>query len=297
MPRLFLEAINSTPGFWEIPGAAALAAALAAAAALRSLPGTIPGWIAWPAICGTAGLTRLLGTWCSDPALGFVLTASAIMAGVLLQSQTAPPVEEEATVWAAGAGLLLSFLPSLLRFLGLNMADARLLTDPLGSPSYVFFVLGQAWLVAALAALAVVRAGRGILGLETGLAARCAPWIAALASAATASLLEPSVWVAGAGAVVTLGAALRARPWSYWRTRPLRARAVALAPGLALALAARAPGLMRDVWTARLDAAYPGGRFLSLIDDGARTRAFYEFSTRDRVCLRDGVLEPCASVK
>jgi len=252
-------------GLGEIPGAAALTGGLAAAVVFLLLPvgTTAPWWLVAAATGCACGLTRLLGTWCADPAAGFALTASAVLAGVALQSRTSVAEEGDALCWAAAAGLLAAIIPLLLRFLGLNAADPAMLEDPLRN---AVFLLGQTWLAAALAA-------------------------AAAAGAATASFIEPSVVLALGGCALALAAALRLRPWTRGQSQPLRARALTLAPVFCLALASLAPGLMRDVWTARLDAAYPGGRFLFLRDDGARVLAAYEFSIKDRTALRDGVIQ------
>ena len=276
-------------GLGEIPGAAALTGGLAAAVVFLLLPvgTTAPWWLVAAATGCACGLTRLLGTWCADPAAGFALTASAVLAGVALQSRTSVAEEGDALCWAAAAGLLAAIIPLLLRFLGLNAADPAMLEDPLRN---AVFLLGQTWLAAALAAAAAALAARG-LARPAASAARAFPAAAAAAGAATASFIEPSVVLALGGCALALAAALRLRPWTRGQSQPLRARALTLAPVFCLALASLAPGLMRDVWTARLDAAYPGGRFLFLRDDGARVLAAYEFSIKDRTALRDGVIQ------
>lgn len=265
-----------------------LLAALPCACAFLFLAGAAaPWWLAVTAVCAAAALARLLGAWCADPALGAILAGSAAVLGVVLQSRSAGPDEDEAAAWGAGAGLATAMLPVLLRFLGLNTASAVFLEDPLSS---AVFVLGQVWLLAALAAAAAARAARG-LARPSGKAERSIPVLAAPAAAALLTRLDAAVVLAAAGAALSLASTLRARPWAQWRSRPLRARALALSTLLALGLAPRGAGLMRDVWTARLDAVYPGGRFLSLVDDGGRARGVYQFSTKARTALLDGVLQ------
>jgi hypothetical protein len=64
-----------------------------------------------------------------------------------------------------------------------------------------------------------------------------------------------------------------------------------LAAAAALFFAASSPGALLQAWTARLDALYPGGRFLAAADDGAAHWAAYEFPRGDRVILRDGLVQ------
>ncbi|MEK7381845.1 MAG: hypothetical protein AAB262_01000 [Elusimicrobiota bacterium] len=265
-----------------------LLAALPCAGAFLFLPGAAaPWWLAVTTLCASAALARLLGTWCADPALGVLLAGSAASTGIILQSRAARPDEDEARVWAAGAGLLITLLPVLLRFLGLNTASAVFLEEPRTSG---VFVLGQVWLSAAAAAAAAARAARG-LARPAGKAQRCVPLLAALAASAGASRHDAAILLAAAGAALACACVLQARPWARWQARPLQTQALILSALLALGLAFRSPGLMRDVWTARLDTIYPGGRFLSLVDDGVRVRGVYEFSTKERTALRDGVLQ------
>lgn len=271
-----------------VPGLAPLAAALPCAVALLFLRGAAaPWWLVIAAACAVSALSRLLGTWCADPALGAILAATAALSGIAVQAPVSRPDEDEAVSWAAGAGLIAALLPVLLRFLGLNTASAVCLEEPLCA---AVFALGQVWLACVLASAAAARAARG-LAHPAGAPERTLPLLAALAASAGAIRLESSVLLAAAGAAMAVAAVLRARPWTQWRTRPLRARALALCVPLAAMCAMRSPGLMRDVWTARLDAAYPGGRFLSLVDDGIRQRCVYEFSIKDRISLRDGTLQ------
>jgi len=279
------------PLSWEAGRLTAPAAGFFTALAFLLLRGAAaPWWLSLAAVCAATGLSRLLGTWCAQAPLGLLLTVAAAAAGIAAQAPAGKTEEDSSLALAATAGTMLAAIPLLLRFLGLNAASPDLLENPIGSLASAAFTLGQACLLASLAAAAAARSARG-LARPAGSAARAAPTACALAAGLGVHLIEPSVLLAGAGAFLCLASVLHSRPWSIWRERPLRARAMILAPLLALALASRAPRLMKDVWTARLDAAYPGGRFLFFRDDGRSVLAAYEFSNRDRTVLRDGVLQ------
>ena len=233
-----------------------------------------------------AGIGGLLSRWCADPALGWTiaLAAAALGAGAGIRGNA--PDEDGARAWAVGGALAALGVPALLRFLGLALADPARLQDPVGGPAAAAFVLGQAALLTALAALAWTRAGRA-----RGARAGAAALLGAAAGAAAFRRLGPAA-VAAAAALIALSAAeLAERPWSRRDSAPLRSRVFAAAAAAGLLLAWPAPGLLADVWMARLHGAYPGGGYLALADDGAHEWAAYLFSTGDAVSLRDGVIQ------
>lgn len=273
---------------WTVPGLSPLAAAMACAApALLLKDAAPPAWLAFFGLLAATALARLLGTWCADPVLGASLAAAGMLAGIAAQSRATRPDEDDALSWAVGAGVAFALLPFLLRFLGLNAARAGSLDDPLSSGA---FILGQACLLAALAAGATAFAARG-LARPSSRAARALPALAAVAAAAAATRPGASSLLAWTGAAMSVACALHLRPWRRWRSDPMRVRAQIVAAALALTLAAVSADTMRDVWSARLDAVYPGGKFLSFIDDGIRIRGVYQFSTQGKTVLRDGVLQ------
>jgi hypothetical protein len=217
-----------------------------------------------------AALGALLGRWCADAALGWRIALSA------------SADDDGARAWAAGGALAALGVPALLRFLGLALADPALLEKPLGT--HAAFTLGQASLLAAIAAACWTRAARG--------GGRIAP-AAFLAGAAAAFVLlrrvEASTLLAAA-ALAALSAALTAeRPWSRRESAPLRSRLFAAAAAVGALLAACAPRLLPDVWMSRLHTAYPGGNYVTYADDGTDVWAAYRFSTGAATMLRDGV--------
>ncbi len=258
MPRLRPEdpALNSRALTWTVSAAAG--------AALTAFAG-------------------LVGRWRADPALGWTLAILALGRGAGAAALASAPDEDGARAWAAGGALAALAVPALLRFLGLALAEPALLTHPLAGRARAVFVLGQAVAFLALAAGAWTRAVRGRSGATA----------AALAGAAAALVafraLQASVILALAALAALAAAELGERPWARRASAPLRARAFAAAALAGLALAPFAPGLLIDVWMARLHSVYPGGKYLVYADDGTHVWAAYRFSTGAATLLRDGV--------
>ncbi len=236
---------------------------------------------------GLAAAGALLSRWCADPALAWTVTLAAAAAGAAGASRLAAPGDAEARVWTAGAALAALLLPAVLRVLGLGLASADRLQSPLGGAASTLFVLAQAAVLIAAAAAAWSQAVRGAGRRAAGVALIGA----AAAAAAAARACEPATVLAAAGLVSMAAAVAGERPWAKDAPSRLRARAFAFVAVVALALGSQAPGLLRDVWTARLQTAYPGGRFLAYADDGARVWAGYEYSDKSAAALRDGVLQ------
>ncbi|MFI5347786.1 MAG: hypothetical protein ACHQ51_15555 [Elusimicrobiota bacterium] len=233
-----------------------------------------------------AGFGGLLARWCANPSLGWGVALAAAALGAGLASRGSAPDEDGARAWALGGALAALGAPALLRFLGLALADPARLQDPLGGMRHALFVLGQAAFLAALAAGAWTRAARGG-GRPAGVAAA----LGAAAGACAFRRIDPAALVAGAALAALAAAELAERPWSRRETAPLRARVFAAAAVVGLLLASLAPGLLRDVWMARLHGTYPGGRYLSFADDGDHVWAAYRFSTGNAVVLRDGLVQ------
>lgn len=252
---------------------------------LRARAGVWTAGLAAGAALAAAG--ALLSRWCAAPASGWTLVLAAAAAGAAGAAFLAAPADEAAArAWALAAGLAALLIPAVLRVVGLGLASAAALQSPLGGPGKAAFVLAQAAALTALAAAAWTQALRA-----EGRRAAAAVVVGAAAAFAAARACEASLLLAGAGLAAAAAALLGERPWAADAPSRLRARAFMLAAGVALALADAAPGLLRDVWTARLHAAYPGGRFLSYADDGTRVWSGYEYSDRSAAALRDGVIQ------
>jgi hypothetical protein len=278
-------------GLRSVPRAAAALGGACAAAALLAVfaPEAPPAWLAAAAAFGAAEAARLLGHWCADSALGFRIAAAAAAAGAAVESALPPPSgEPEALAWAAAGGMLAAALPTLVRFLGQNSVEPlRLFSAARGDE---LFLLVQPALLIAAAAAALARAARG-LARRPG---RAFLLLAAPAGAAAAVALPlrfpPDVALGAAGAALALGALASGRPWRWGRTS-LSGRALAAAALAAFAFAAGSRDALIEAWTARLDALYPGGRYLTVIDDGASAWTAYVFPRGDRALLRDGLLQ------
>jgi len=245
--------------------------------------------LAW-CVCAGAGaalaaLAGLLGRWSANPALGWAVALGAAGLGRAASSAFADAPEDGgqgARAWALAGAVAALAAPALLRVAGLSDPDPALLRVPLqgGAPA----ALGLTALLAALAACAWSRASRG--AGRAGAAAALAGGIFAQAGVRVA---DPALFLA-AGALAALAAAeLGERPWRA--ASSLRAQAFGAAGVVGLGLAALAPNLLPSIWMARLQAAYPGGAYLMLADDGTRLHAAYRFSNGEAVMLRDGILQ------
>jgi hypothetical protein len=233
-----------------------------------------------------AGFGGLMSRWCASAGLGWAIALAAAAVGAFAGSRGAEPDDEAARSWLVGGSLAALALPALLRVLGLSLAEPALLQEPLGGLRSAAFVLGQAALLAALSAGAWTRAAR-----RGGRPAARAAALGAAAGACVFRWIDPAALVSAAGLSALAAAEWAERPWARRESAPLRSRVFAAAAVVGLLLAPLAPGLLRDVWMARLHSAYPGGRYLSYADDGRRTWAAYVFSTGNAVVLRDGLIQ------
>jgi hypothetical protein len=232
-----------------------------------------------------ASFAGLIGRWSANPALGWSAALAAAGLGRAAASRAGAADEERARVWAAAGALAALAVPALLRALGLSLAsETSFLQSPLGGAADAAFVLGQAGLLAALAAGAWSLAARG-----AGAGGAAAALAGAAAAALAVHVAEPELFLAAAALAVLAAAEFLERPWTRRESAPLRARAFGLAAALGLALASFAPNLLITVWMARLHAAYPGGGYLAAADDGTRLWTAYRFSNGAAMMLRDGV--------
>ncbi|MDD5658036.1 MAG: hypothetical protein PHF00_12365, partial [Elusimicrobia bacterium] len=173
-----------------------------------------------------------------------------------------------------------------LRLIGLNAgADDRLL-QPLGAGADAWLTAGPSalacclWLVplplAAYGAAPRTRWAAALLAVAGPWAAR--PLLPPLGAENAAALLHAAM--AGAG-LVWAGRALAS--WG-----PVLSKAAPAGLAAAALLVAAHGAFLRDVWLARLNAAFPGGRYLELSEDGRECLALYRFGSGATVLLRDG---------
>ena len=191
------------------------------------------------------------------------------------------------------AGLFGLLFLHFLRFIGINAGAGEYLQAPLGTPFDLLFIAGQACAALALRS-ALLAASAGSAAQENGPRTRLARgfaclWGPALAGASL-SRLGPATSAVLLNLLLIAAGLLR-----LWRHAPWRAAALAKTAGAALALAAFLCLGTRDaflhIWINRLNSAYPGGRFLALHDDGAEALGVYEFSTGEKILVRDGAAQ------
>ncbi len=249
-----------------------------------------PAWWAG-AISIAAGVAltsyaELLGRWCADPVRGWLMTLGLGAAGAGVVRLLQAPDDDGARVWSIAAALLTTAVLVILRVLGLGLASPEFLQNPLGNRTLALFVLGQAIFVSAAAAAAWTQCVRSKRSRSAILAL-----FGAAGAKITVGWCEPSVLLALSAVAAMLSSVVIERPWNQFSPTPVRTRGFLLASALVLAGALQSPGLLRDVWTSRLHMAYPGGRFLSLRDDGSYVWGGYQYSDFSRVALRDGVIQ------
>ena len=258
---------NSRPA-WVL--ALAAASAMAWARCLAQLWGH-----SFYALCGlmvSAGVGTAVGSWLGRR-LDNELKACAIPDGL----------------WVFASGLAGVIGLEWLRFIGLNSGSAEHLVAPLLGARDIAFIAGQSGLAAAvwisLLCLGYPRPEssppsrrRWLIPAAVLAALGLAAWLMARFGAApTAALFHAAACAAGIAA---------AGPRRLLES-PVLSRAVAAGFALALLLAWRAASLMPDIWTNRLNAAWAGGRFLALSDDGRETLGAYRFAAGDTLLLRD----------
>jgi len=276
-----------------------------------------PVWLLAPAGAAAAAWTRCLGLLWGHSFYAFcgllIAAGGGTAFGLWLRTRCAPAF--------AAAGLprrlfvLASALAGLLglgwlRFIGLNTGAAEYLFAALQGPGDLLFIVGQSALAlglwCALLALAWEEGapdGRtpaarleapSLKGRRSPLpegASRLAAALVAAAGPLAAWALIPHLGAAETAAVshLVLAAASLAGsgPESLLR-RPILSRVALVGLALALALGWKSRGLFPDIWLNRLNAAWAGGRYLALAEDGRELLAVYRFSSGVPALLRDG---------
>jgi hypothetical protein len=231
-------------------------------------------------------------------------TGSGAAGGLWLKSRFAPVLE------AAGLPrrffVFVSALAGLLgvcwlRFIGINTGSADYLFGGLRGPGDMFFIVGQSTLALAVWSGALAMAWEAPAPSAPGQGeppSQTRPPALALATSALLAAAGPlAAWalLARLGAAETAALchlALAATSLACDRRsllgRPVLSRVALVGLALALVMGWQCRDLFADVWLNRLNAAWPGGRYLVLAEDGREFLAVYRFSSGVPVLLRDG---------
>jgi hypothetical protein len=280
---------------------AVLAAAGAFACARRpepdAPPSTPPVWLLALAGAAAAAWARCLGLLWGNPFYALCALAAAPAAGLALGLWVR-------SRWLAGpepdfprrALVLASALAGLgglcwLRFIGFNAGAPEYLLASLRGLRDLLFIAGQSSLALALWCAVLASAweaeapvpagraralGRAALAAAGPLAAwSLSPRLGPAETAAAAHLLLAAASLAGGGERSLL-------------RRPILSKVSLAAAALGLVMGWQSRGLLADIWLYRLDAAWAGGRYLALRDDGREVLGAYRFSSGITALLRDG---------
>lgn len=230
----------------------------------------------------------------------FTLTLSALFLGLALGAWLKKHVDEnfESAPWREGLALLLAGAAGLLalrffRFIGINAGGAHYIQFHLHTRADVFFIAGQVYAAIALWALALSYAtttlppSKDIKALPVG-GGYCLALTGPLAGYGLLTLLGPAKTAAIFNLAMIASGFFRIG-WSTLLKTPVLAQASAAIAAIAIGLTAANPEPFRDIWLNRLNAAYPGGSFLFLNDDGQESLGVYRFSTGAKVLLSEGI--------
>lgn len=250
-----------------------------------------PGPRLW--LGGLAAGCGLLFAQCLSRLIGHSLYAFALtMACAFLGAAAARTTRG----WAAPRGLppLAAGLGGLallhfIRFLGINAGSAEYLQAPLRSGHDLLFLPVQAALALALWAWALAMPQEPDPNPpRESLTSRRAGQLALIGGAPLAAALIPSLGLTAAAA--SFNAGLIALGLAQGRFQ-LRTSLAASAAALLMARSLGEP--FKDIWQNRLNAAFPGGRFLVHAETGSESLSVYEFSSGLRILLRNGLADPC----
>ncbi|MCX5796347.1 MAG: hypothetical protein NTY77_12715 [Elusimicrobia bacterium] len=267
---------------------------------LRPAP---PAWLLAPAGAAAVAWARCLGLlWGHSfyAFCGLLVGAGAGTAfGLWLKGRCAPALD--------AAGLprrLFVFVSALagllglcwLRFIGINAGAAEYLFAGLRGPGDLSFIVGQSTLAlafwSALLAMAWPAPAEDVANAAgtPSLPARASGALLAAAGPLAAWALIPRLGAAETAAVchLALAALSLAADRQPLLRKPVLARVALAGLALALVMGWHCRELFADVWLNRLNAAWAGGRYLALAEDGRELLAVYRFSSGVPVLLRDG---------
>lgn len=232
------------------------------------------------ALCGLmagAGLGIAIGFWLKDR-----------VADILAPATHLPGLW---TFVSALAGLLAL---SWLRFIGINSGEAGHIIAPLRDGRDFLFIAGQSLLAVAFWCASLPLAWGETAGApyrRRACSAKIAAGLIAAAGPCAAAILIPRLGAAECAAGCHLALCLTGLARiGLGRLRESRLFSRFAAAGLVIAglLALQSRGLFIDIWLNRLNAAYPGGRFLAQIEDGRECLGAFRLVSAEVVLLRDG---------
>lgn len=278
----FLPLLGLQPAF--VAAIPLTAAGLALGAGGRRPSLQVPAWVAALAGAAAVAWVRLLSLLSGDSLWSFTLVlagaACGAAAGAGLRRWRLD--ETDAGLWCLGSGLAGLLGLGLLRFVGLNTGSAELLQKPAAGRDFLLLAshAGTAvFLWSAAAGAAATTPGSRLGRALSAAGPLAAAWLTGRLGSAQASAAMHGLMLLAAVAVL---GPRRLSP----RSMLGQATAAALAAALWLALLSR--GLLPDVWLNRLNAVFPGGRYLALSDDGRESLGLYRFSSGATVLLREG---------
>ncbi len=213
--------------------------------------------------------------------------AAAVGAGLIIGSSLRRTVDEAELppgLWAFASGLGGLLGVAWLRLIGINAGSAERLLAPMILPKDIFPILVPSFIAFSL----------WILPLPWTPSSRAQSWggtLLALAGPWTAWLLIGRLQAPSAAAAFQLALAAGGLLWARKRLRdyPILSKAALLGLAAGCLLAWLSQDLFHDVWLNRLNATWPGGKFLALVDDGNECLGAYQFSSGATVLLRDGL--------
>jgi len=264
---------------------------------------TTTAWILAPAGAAAVAWARCLGLlWGHSfyASCGLLIGAGAGTAfGLWLNGRCAPALDaarlpRRLFVFVSALAGLLGLC--WLRFIGINAGAAEYLFGGLREPGDLLFIVGQSTLALALWSALLAMAwptpssdASSAAGTASGWA-RTASALLAAAGPLAAWALIPRLGAAETAAVCHLAMAamsLAADRQGLLR-RPVLSRVALVGLALALVMGWQGRDLFADVWLNRLNAAWAGGRYLALAEDGRELLAVYRFSSGVPILLRDG---------
>ena len=283
--------LGPAAAFWALRiglGTTVIAASLASLllAVLSLSPRHPPAWVLALAGASAVAWTRSLDLLWSHSFYALCGATACVCAGLAVGSylnRYADMIELPRGLWAFASGLCGLLGLAWLRLIGINAGSAERLLTPLILSRDVLSILGPSLLAFTLwlSALAPTQTSRTPRWGETLLAA-AGPW--------AAWLLIGRLTAPGTAAVCHLAMAAGGLAWAGRRLKeyPILSKAVFLGLAAGCLSAWHSRDLFHDVWINRLNAAWPGGRFLALVDDGRECLGAYKFSSGATVLLRDG---------
>jgi hypothetical protein len=253
------------------------------------------GWAAAAAVCWTRCLSLMAG----NSVIGFTSAITSLAAGAALAlwARERWRANWETSTAAVAAGTLGLAILHFIRFIGLNTGSPLHLYAPLRCLSDVGVQVVQPALALAAWAFLLAFPENSPDNADPPYAVLiCFAGAAPIAAAALMARLGPALSaVVINGTLIAWGIVAKIRTWhrtgGLAGARQFEAKLLGVSLLAALWLGGTAGHTFADVWLNRLNAAYPGGRFLALDEGGCAALGIYQFSTGLKILIRDGVAD------